>query len=137
MGRNRITKYLAQADTSPLSTPSEMDMMDLWKQAVVYSNDVCQALERFPEQVRYELDTKIKSMALSISNHLARGFQAKSKDEFDRFMGSCIEAIQATVAKLMVAKSWNYIDRETALDLFHEGKTLARYIARFEGNRNE
>jgi four helix bundle protein len=115
----------------PWDHKTHVEVLDIWKNAVNYFNEICEITHYIPEDVHMGIDSKIKSSALSIANRIAKGFHSQSKGEFQDKLEDAVDSVYATVSTMYLANKWNYLREDVFNQFYQDGELLVKKLQRF------
>jgi len=104
---------------------------EIWKLAIDYCDKIYDVVDTFPNEVKYNLGSQLRSSVLSISNNIAEGSGSSSNPEFRSFLNYSIRSNYETISGLFVARKRKYLSESQFLEVYQEGEKLVKMIRAF------
>jgi len=111
--------------------PFRFESLEIWHQAVAFSNDAYKLVAKFPDHEKYGLSNQITRAANSVSLNIAEGAGRDTNADFSRFLGIAVGSTFEVVSASFLARNQGYISQETHALLYAQAEKLGKSINRF------
>ena len=108
--------------------------LEVWQDAIDLGARVYELFRGCPD---HAFRTQLQTAAVSVSNHIAEGYERDSNQEFIRFLFIAKSSCGEVRSQAYLAKRMKLLAEDRAASLIAEAKRLSKRIARFIEVRRE
>jgi len=124
-----------------MSKVEKFEDLICWQKSRMLVNKIYNITGLEPFDRDYNLKSQIRRAAISVTSNIAEGFRRFHQKEFIRFLDIAQSSAAEVKSQLYTAQDQNYIDKNTADDLFslikEVRKTLPGLIKHLDRNNNQ
>lgn len=107
----------------------KFEKLDVWQEAVDYSDAIYRAIAAFPVDERFGLTQQLRRSAVSIAANVAEGSSRSSSSDFARFVEIAYGSLMETVSHLAIARRQGMVSGDAHQPLYAHAEKLARMLS--------
>lgn len=109
----------------------KFEKLDVWQEAIGYSDAIYRATATFPADERFGLTQQLRRSAVSIAANIAEGSSRSSSTDFARFVEIAYGSLMETVSHLAIAHRQGLVSDQTYKSLYDHAEKIGRMLSSF------
>jgi four helix bundle protein len=109
----------------------KFEKIDVWQEAVGYSDEIYRATKSFPADERFGLTQQLRRSAVSIAANIAEGSSRSSSSDFARFVEIAYGSLMETVSHLAIAHRQGLVSEDFYKSLYEHAEKIGRMLSGF------
>lgn len=107
----------------------KFEKLDVWQEAVTFSDETYRCTGIFPEAERYGLVNQLRRSAVSIAANIAEGSGRTSSTDFARFVEIAYGSLMESVSHLAIARRHGFLSEDIYEVLYAHAEKLGRMLS--------